>query len=240
MLVAAALFLFAAGFQRIPPPAGAPRFVLRLPPGITADHVQVHEFLTGPFGGAGGPIERIPGRNQIIITGAYEGRSGTHLKVVAFVLGCQFGTYDVALSPGSTVTRDFVCNPLPSLPLSGVISAKQLRAVSGNVHVIFEAAWTCHFFGISDCLIAPFNIGSIPLQPNRTFRGSIPDFLRDPAVQQTPSPPSLDFFSVALWDSHDDNIVGDLQPINNRPQDQDLKLAASYPQPMRFLLRPRP
>jgi len=66
---------------------GPAPFEIRLPPEIRSEQVQVHYFLTGPFGGFGGFLKPEPERDTYLIDTSVNHQAAETLKVILYAPG---------------------------------------------------------------------------------------------------------------------------------------------------------
>ena len=166
------------------PPRISPTFRIHLPEAVDTKGLVITYYLTGPFGGYGGFVRTKAGVHEYEIDTSYEGKPARSLKAVIYCPGYQMETLDYPSLAGLR-ERSAELRPksLATVPFSGrVLLPARLRAAEVRVEVSFGASWECEFFGLMDCLYAPYRVASAEVAEGGRFSVMLPDFAHDPVV----------------------------------------------------------
>jgi len=237
-LVAILLLAVPAHFSRMHPrqnPAGPPSVSLSLPADIPSETVQIHYFMTGSFGGYGGPVEVKPNQTEYEIDASAEGNPANSIKILVYAPGCKVQILELDL----TQTRDpkvrFDCEPLSQIRIDGQIPRDLMRHENAELHVHYVAFWASRFFGIADGPVTEFQVATTTPDMDGNFRVDIPDFSADNKDSSYPGGASLRF---TLRDSKTLNpIASNLNPEQPEYQSEtrELKILSSYPTGLKFV-----
>lgn len=104
----------------------APSVSISLPSNIPSETVQIVYHMVGPFGGTGGYTKSQAGLHSYEIAGAVEGKSATEIRMMVYAPGCEIQKFIVPLADNSRVDREFECQPVQWIVLSGQIVPNDL------------------------------------------------------------------------------------------------------------------
>jgi hypothetical protein len=201
--------------------------------------VQIVYFMVGPFGGSGGYIEGRAGLHSYEIAPSVEGKAATEIRMLVYAAGCEIQIFVVPLADTSRVKREFECQPVRSVMLSGQIVPNDLvRDKNAELIVTYIAFWAHEFFGIVDGSVAEIRLASISPDANGTFQVELPQFRKD-AMQSSSQPRAS--LHVLLRDSKTLNpIAYNLQPDvpGLRSEDHGLRIPLDYPSGLKFTAWP--
>ena len=217
-------------------PDNSPSVSISLPPNISSDMIQVHYYLTGPFGGYGGYAERrLPSHSYEIKT-SVESRPATEIKMVVYAPGCRIQTFDLLITQGSHVKQEFICQPLPRVTLSGqIIPSEMVRNPNTELTVSYMAYWEHEFFGIWDGFVLEFQLATVRPQADGNFQVTLPDFSDD--TRGSSSFPQGASLRLMLRDSETLNHISwQLEPegADLTSEDGHLRIRPFYPSGLKF------
>jgi hypothetical protein len=172
------------------PPRISPPFRIHLPEAVDTKGLEITYYLIGPFGGYGGFVRTKAGVHEYVIETSYDGKPARSLKAAVYCPGYQVETLDYPSLAGPW-ERDAELRPKPlaTVPFSGkVVLPARLRAAEVRVEVAVAASWECEFFGLMDCLYAPYKVTSAEVAEGGGFSVALPDFAHDPVVSSYKRP----------------------------------------------------
>ncbi len=218
----------------VPAISDGPSVSISLPASVPSETVQIAYQLIGDFGGASTYTDQQPNAHSYFIDASLEGKAATEIKIVVYAAGCKIQTFDVLLSKTSNVTKDFVCDALPTVTLSGqVIPSELVRGKNTVLSITYMAEWVDDFFGIMDGAVFHFEIASLRPRADGTFEVEVPDFTTDTALPYS----GKGTLSLMLLDSKTLNpVAGNLEPERSefKSEEEGLKLLSYYPSGLRF------
>lgn len=229
-LVGLASFLI--GATRAPSQADdLPSVSIILPPKVPSENVQIAYYLVGPFGGYGAYAARQFGVTSYQITTVVDGRPTNEFRAIVYASGCEIQRLVIPLSEQSRVSREFVCQPVETVRLSGQIVPGEL-ARYGNAELVFTymARWAHGFFGITDGFVTHFELAKMSPQADGRFDVNLP------LVSQEATEPQASI-CLMLRDSRTLNhIASSLEPVESDLMSEYhcLKIRSSYPIEMKF------
>jgi len=207
---------------------------ISLPPDIPSETVQIHYFMTGPFGGFGGSMKPQRNLHSYPIPGAAEGKDATAIKVLVYAAGCEIQTFDVSFSQERNFHEHFVCRGLPMVTLSGQVPSDLVRDRDAELVITYMALWAHEFFGITDGFVVELQIATVVLDKNGIFTLRVPDFSADASASSFRRGANL---HLLLRDSKTLNTIAyNLAPESQdlRSESQRLKILPFYPDDLRF------
>lgn len=198
-------------------------------------------------------VKPAPGVREYVIDGTYLGEPARSANIVVYAPGCQFKTYMLDLRDASDVTRDFVCDPLPTKTIHGFLPPQQIPRSWVGTDKAFDIVgeidndWTCTFLMTQQyadrtliagsCLgkgIPLGRVGEIHAAKKGYFDITIPDFARDPAfVVYWAWPNSRGIIELALREKSIDRGRASIQPEDAPPR-LGLSIRADYPDTIAF------
>lgn len=233
------LTLAAMGPRPFSDSASDPTVSIALPADVRSDTMQVHYFLSGPFGGYSSRLEPKHDVRRYEINTALKGKPANSIRVLVYAPGCRFQTFVLALSDKRNLQEKFVCEALPTIKLKGRIPVELLKDQNAELIALYTAFWAQEFFGIKDGSLPRLPVSRAEPDDQGEFAMEIPDFLKDPhPISGEPS----ESLWLVLRDSQTLNPVAfNLEPERPefRTQTNQLRIASTYPQPMNFLPSPQ-
>jgi len=153
-----------------------PRVVLTVPGDVAPEKVAIRHFLTGEFGGYGSFVPTTADERRYEIVAGVDGRAATEIKIVAFMPGCEFETFDEKLTQGE-VAETLECRPVRMTPLRGQIADAGIwDQVRRSVRVVYVAGWANRFFGIYDGMVMMIPLGVTEVDASGAFEIMVPSF----------------------------------------------------------------
>ena len=212
-----------------------PSVTITLPPNVPSERVDIRYFMTGPFGGFGGFVQPQPNLHAYQIEGAVDGKPARGMKIVVYAPGCQVAIFDLPLTGRSVLQRAFSCKPLATLVLTGkIVPGEGIRKSNTVVSVVYLAYWACDFFGVKDCLVETFSVGTAVADADGIFHIQLPDFSKDPVTSSFRSSGSLRF---VLLEPETGNIVNKLAADGYASDGGNLPILPRYPESVTFVAR---
>jgi hypothetical protein len=208
-------------------PAPAPKVLLSLPAGIPSETIQIRYFMTGPFGGYGMFINAAKGVSTYEIKAAVDGKPAAEVKVIAYIPGCEFETFDIQVD-SPTVTESLLCWPIGTTLLHARISPFALiEEKKTKVDVEYVAFWASRFFGFMDGPGMTIHLGSVVPDANGEFEFEVPDF----STQDEGKDSGFEFL---LRESKTGNLIALLEPLDEDGGSIWLPVRPSYPNTVRL------
>jgi len=234
----AALTLLTAvtGLAQAEPPL--PTVSVALPPDVSSEKVWAQYVLYGSFGAHGDAVVRRAGAHVLRISAAVEGTPAGLAKIFVWSPGCRIATFDIRLQKSSDVHKSFVCSLLPTVSLVGQIRVSELPSTEQlEVRVDYLASWACDFFGLADCMVPQIPLGAANPDEQGVFQIDLPDFSADP-ISSDPNNNGAEL-QLVIQGVRTGNLIGFLEPEPEalRAPGHALKISASYPQNLAFLMR---
>ena len=208
-----------------------PLVSITLPPNVPSHTVQISYFLVGPFGGYGGYAAQQFNVTSYQIPTTFDGKSATEIRAIVYASGCEIQEFVIPLTAQSPVSREFTCQRVEEVKLSGQIVPNEL-AKYGNAELVvtYMAEWAHSFFGIAEGPVTHFELAAVSPHADGHFDVNLPLVSHEP----TKSPSSL---CLMLRDARTLNhIASNLEPDDTelRSEDRCLRIRTSYPAEMKF------
>jgi hypothetical protein len=189
---------------------------ISLPASIPSENVQIAYQLIGAFGGVSTYTDRRQHVESYTIDASVEGEAATEVKIVVYAAGCKIQTFDVLVSRTSNVMKDFVCEALPTVRLSGqVVPSDLVQGKNTVLTITYIAEWVNDFFGIMDGAVTHFEIATVHPSADGSFAAELPDFTSDATLP----PRKGATFQLMLLEFKTLNAVAD----NLEPEDSDFR-----------------
>jgi hypothetical protein len=211
-------------------------FEIRLPSEIRSEQVQIHYYLTGPFGGYGGFLKAEPERNVYLIGTFVNHQAAETLKVILYAPGCQIVTIAVRSLSESEKAADVSCEDLPTITFSGRVELPEsLGRRPYEVEMTYMAYWAHAFFGIEDGAVTTFHLARVTPDEGGAFQILLPNFTKDAVTESFHRNAGLRFIAR---ERDTGNVVSLLAPANVQGKNlHDLPLKPKYPTEVIFKLR---
>ncbi|MBO0857578.1 MAG: hypothetical protein J2P21_03815 [Chloracidobacterium sp.] len=202
-------------------------FLLRLPSTIDTTGLQINYFMTGAFGGSGGPVRTKPVLHGYVIDTSYENKPAETLKIIVYCPGYGLELINVPSLAASSADGAYVrLKPLPSVQLSGRIVAPEGSARKDfKIEVSYLAFWDHEFFGIADGFVTTIKLASVDMRPDGSFSVAIPDFARDPSLDSFREKGMIRLISR---ESKTGNCAYTLESAERPGADAEFDVAAKY------------
>jgi hypothetical protein len=217
----------------------APSVSVSLPAGIPSETVQIVYHMVGPFGGSGGYTEQRADLHSYEIAASVDGKAATEIKMLVYASGCEIQTFVIPLADSSRFEREFECQPVPRVVLSGqVVPSDLVLGKSTELIVTYMAFWAHEFFGIVDGAVAEIRVATVSPDANGMFQVDLPQFNKD-ASRSTSGPRAS--LHLLLRDSNTLNpIAYNLEPEvpGLRSEDHGLRIRSDYPNGLKFAVWP--
>jgi hypothetical protein len=239
-----AILLFAVALQSLASQTSSrdeisPSVSISLPSNVPSETVQIVYFMVGPFGGSGSYARQRAGLHSYEIRALVEGKAATQIKMVVYASGCEIQTFAISLVDDSRVRREFECQPVRSVMLSGQITPNELvRDKNAELVITYMAFWANQFFGIMDGAVAEIRLATVSPDANGMFQVDLPLFSEDAAPSSSQPRASL---HLMLRDSKTWNPIGyNLEPEvpELRSEDHSLRIRSDYPSGLKFTAGP--
>jgi hypothetical protein len=228
------IFLGVASCLQATPNADDLPFVsIALPQDVPPDVVQISYYSVGPFGGYGGYAAQQFGVNSYQIPTVVDGKTATEIRAIVYAPGCEIQKFVIPLTEPSPVSREFACQRVETVRLSGQIVPNEL-ARYGNAELVitYMARWAHDFFRIADGPVTHFELVKMSPHADGRFDIDLPMISRE----ATHSEPQASV-CLMLRDSRTLNhIASNLEPDDAefRSEDRCLQTRTSYPTGMKF------
>ena len=204
-------------------------FVVLLPDAAVPDTCKVHTFLVGDFGGYGSGREtRVLDPHSLALpTTNSEGRLARSLKAVIWCKDFGVALLDVPSLEQSGYRVTIAPAALKTLPIAGrVLPAESGQILAGlELRVFYEAGWMCDFFGLIDCMVPTFDLGTHRIGADGSFAFMVPDISGDPALVAYKT--GLDGFRMDILE-----VTPPYRRYWIESPGWRLKISASYPTPL--------
>jgi hypothetical protein len=215
-----------------------PSVSVLLPPSVPSETVQIAYQLVGPFGAVSTYTDPQPGLQSYEIDAAEDGKAATEIKIIVYAQGCEIETFSIPLEPNSAIKREFECQQVPTVLLSGQIVADELLRNNKNAEldVDYMALWGDKFFNITDGLVTDFKIASVRPDADGRFQVKLPYFSVDSKPLEAQSS-YQSRFHLNLRDSDTGNsIAWNLEPelADFASETRQLEIRPFYPAGLKF------
>lgn len=220
--------------SRTPAQADDLSFVsIALPQDVRSENVQISYYLVGPFGGYGGYAAKQSGVTSYQIPTVIDGKAATEIRAIVYASGCEIQKFAIPLTEQSPVIREFTCQRVEPIRLSGQIEPNELAKYGNAELVITYRAWWAHgFFGIADGPVTHFELAKMSPQADGSFDVDLSMSGGEPTLSETQASVCL-----MLRDSRTLNhIASNLEPDDAqlRSEDRCLQTRTFYPTEMKF------
>ena len=196
----------------------SPSVSISLPPDVLSETVQISYFLIGPFGGYRGYAALRPGVHSYEIPTMVEGKAATELRMIVYAADCEVQTFAIPLAEDSKVKKEFSCQRVEKVVLSGqIVPTELVRNNKAELVVTYMAYWAHAFYGIADGIVTEFGLATVSPDANGMFQVDLPYFSADAAA---PSSQRRASFRLMLRDSKTWNHVA----YNLEPDVPELRL----------------
>lgn len=197
------------------------------------DHLSISYQLTGPFGAVTDFVRTRPGVSGYSIPLAYEGTPADSVKVIVVSPTSRFVLLErdpetVETSEPITVTLD----PQRMVAVPGKI-VTPIDPAGLQVEARYVAPWAMDFFGYLDGPVPTFDLGTVPLEKDGTFRITLPDLSQDPVVRSRDDRREPSTFELTVRDAKSRNIRYRLTPESGGP----LRARDALPEAIRCVAR---
>ena len=208
-------------------------FTINVTSPATSQDVQVRYFLSGdPEVQQAGSVAR-PDSNRIVIETAVSGKSANGFRAIVFAPGCQLGAIKADLASG-TRQSDFQCQKLGTTPLHGRATVSRFAGKELQVEALYNVRWAGQFFGVPRLSISPITLGKVKVADDGSFALDLPDFASDPLYAGLAHNATL---TIVLIDAANGERLGRLSAPRDLSLGSSLKVAASYPSEISFVLK---
>ena len=190
-------------------------FHIRVPQTVEKKDLMIWYFLTGPFGGYGSTVAGKQDVSDYAIELSVNKKLAETLKAIVYCPGYQIATINASpLSALKEKVEEVELRPAASVSLTGkVMWPARLSTENFKVYIKYEADWEHEFFGISDGMVAMFDIAEVGLAKDGSFSVTLPDFTLDPAVNDFQMPGE---FTFTIQDPKTGKLMYKLEPAENR------------------------
>jgi len=216
--------------------APSKRIRVHLPASVPAKSVVIVYFLGGPFGGHSAQVQ--PREDKLVYTLPMSTKelAATRMKGVIWAKGCELRTYDLDLLHSAERELTYECLVPSSVVLTGRLHLNDsVRKKPHHIAITYGASWVCGFFGLGDCMVPGFRVGTVTPADDETFTVELPDFSHIPQSDAHGMVVSDSSFSLFLLDSTMTPIK-ELQPElkDVTAPDGNLKVLSVYPPDLAF------
>jgi hypothetical protein len=153
---------------------------IKLPRWVNSESVFVRYQLVGEQ--YTGWIQPHAGVSSYFISTTYEGRPVTRIKALLYAPGCAIQTFDLAVSDSKNQGYSFICQPLPSIGITGALTLMdRLHGREVKLQAKYLARWAQSFLEVGNDIVTAIPVGNAAYpSPDGRFRLSVPDFSQDP------------------------------------------------------------
>ena len=198
---------------------------LHLPVGIDVERCHVRYMI----GGSGSFVRMKPGVFSYEIEVVRSGAVAEQLKAYVACLGFQIEavTFD-PLPPSDRRDVTLSLKAQSTVKFHGKVREWQPQERRLHVAIDFWPSWSCSFFGLTDCMLVPWRVVSVPLDAEGDFTADLPDFATDPTIASVKAPwrPGELMFSIRDADTRSE--VFRLHPVGNGPRHNNLPVQLEY------------
>lgn len=205
--------------------------VILLPAGVASETVYIRYVLAG--GSFGGIVETRPRVSSYVIDTMAGERAATGIKALLYAPGCAPQTMDLSLSGSDTPQYTFICNPIPVVPISGIVAhPDRLYNRDVTVQARYIAGWAAAFLGLDASFDPIISVGDTSqLTPEGRFQITVPN------LSALAGPDRAEEFQIWAKDKVTGNLVALLIPAGHQPivtRMGGLKILSAYPADMVF------
>jgi len=216
-----------------PPAGGAAAYVaIALPVGVRSETVFLRYVLDDDFGGWLQPRE---GVSSYFISTNRQGTPANRFRALVYAPGCMIQTIDLPISRSTVPQVSFVCQPLPSVTLTGsLIKPVRLDGREVNMQVKYVARWAQRFLGLDESIVTDIPLGRTQqASANGAFALLVPDFSKDPLAGTADHPGE---FQILGRDPGSGKIVALIIPTTQslRTRMGGLQIRKQYPETIEF------
>ena len=213
----------------------SPSVSITLPSNVPSKTVQISYFLVGPFGGEGGYTTDRTGVHSYEISTMVDFQAATEIRMIVYAPGCEIQQFVIPLTDHSRVSREFPCQPVETVKLSGhIVPDALVRDTNAELVVTYMAYWAHAFYGIADGFVTGFHVATVSPDANGMFQVDLPYFSVDAEASASEQRAS---FRLMLRDSKTGNhIASNLEPEKQelRLQEHGLRIQSQYPDDLIF------
>ena len=219
---------------RTPAQADDLKFVsIALPQNVPSDTVQISYHLVGPFGGYSGYAAQQFGVTSYRIPTAVDGMAATEIRVIVYASGCEIQQFVIALTEQSPVSREFACERVETVRLSGQIVPNELaRYANAELVITYMAGWAHGFFGIADGPVTHFELTKMAPHADGRFDVDLPMISREAKHSEPQASVCLMLRDSRTLNHYASNLEPDDEEL--RSEDRCLQTRTSYPTGMKF------
>lgn len=200
---------------------------IKLPVGVRSESVFVRYALDTDFGGW---VEPRPDLSSYFIRTTAQ---STRFRALVYAPGCAIQTVDLSTSGPAVPQYSFVCQPLPSVRLTGnLIQSDRLNAHEISLEVKYVARWASRFLGIGEDLTTDLPVAAMRYPSDGSFELSLPD------IGSTPD--RAGEFQIVTRDGTNGRILAQLVPAapSLRTRMGGLEIRTAYPDRVEFAACP--
>jgi hypothetical protein len=164
-----------------------------------------------------------------------DGKAATAIRMIVYAKGCEIQTFVIPLAGDSRVNREFRCQPVATVRLSGRIVPDELvRDNNAELVVLYMAYWAHEFYGITDGPVTEFRLATVAPRANGKFQLELPCFSADTVGSREPTAS----FWLMLRDSKTWKHIASPEPnvAGLRFQDHSLRIRPHYPDGLKFIV----
>jgi len=207
---------------------------IKLPRWVNSESVFVRYHLVGED--YTGWVQPHASVSSYFISTTYEGRPVARIKALLYAPGCAIQTLDLPVAGSNTQEYSFICQPLPSVWIDGVVTRMdRLYGRQVKVQAKYVARWGQSFLESGDDIVTTIPVGNVAYpSPDGRFRLSVPDFSQDPLAGGPDHPGEL---QIWVRDKTSDRLVAQLIPAGPalmKTRMVGLKILSEYPSELPF------
>ncbi len=214
-----------------PQPAASPSHYIeiKLPRWVKSESVFVRYQLVGEE--YAGWLQPHPGVSSYFISTTYQGRPIIRIKALLYAQGCAIQTFDLSVSGSNNQEYSFVCQPLPTISIAGVLTRMdRFHGRDVKVQAKYVARWAQSFLESGRDVVTTIPVGDVayPSSDGR-FRLPVPDLSQDPLAGAEDHPGELQIWAS---DKANERIVAELIPVGSgvmKTRMGGLKILSEYP-----------
>jgi hypothetical protein len=210
----------------------APYVEIKLPVGVRSETIFVRYALDSDFGGW---VDPHPDLSSYFIGTTRQGIAAARFRALIYAPGCAIQTVDLPISGPAVPQYAFVCQPLPSVRLTGsLIQSDRLNAHEISLEVKYVARWAARFLGIGEDLTTGIPVAAVRFPSDGSFELSLPD------IGATPDRGGE--FQILTREGTNGRILAQLVPAvpSFRTRMGGLEIRAAYPDRVEFAACPDP
>ena len=219
---------------RTPMHADDSRFVsISLPPNVPSETVQISYYLVGPFGGQGGYVVQQVGVSSYQIPAMVDGKAATEIRVIVYASGCEIQKFVIPLTEDLRVSREFPCQRVETVKLSGQIVPNELAKDSNTELIVtYMARWAHSFFGIVDGPVTQFKLATVSPHANGLFEVNLPLVSQEATLSDPNTSLCLMLRDAKTWNHIASNLEPNVPEL--RSEDRCLRTRTAYPSDINF------